>query len=101
MVVGGCASAQVSNETVSGPAGASPHTIFVEAFDLGQATVKSDPGTLTGRPRLLNFRKQDPTEELEKMSDLLAQDIVANLRKAKLPAERLAAARRGRRGGGS
>jgi len=65
--------------------------IYVENFDLGETVVKSDPGTLTGRPRLIHFRREDPAEELHALSDLLANSLVADLNSKHLPAQRLAA----------
>jgi hypothetical protein len=92
-VIAGCASAKVSTETKSSAAdrAAAPPVVYVHDFDLGAATVKSDPGTLTGRPRLLRLTQPDPAAELERLSDLLARTIVDDLQKADVPARRLAA----------
>ena len=87
----GCASAKVTDQIDYRAADGAPSTIYVENFDLGETVVKSDPGTLTGRPRLIHFRRENPAEELHELSDLLAISLVADLKKKNLPAQRLAA----------
>jgi hypothetical protein len=85
----GCSHANVSNEhTAAEPvAGAPPDMIYVGSFDLGSTTVKSDPGTLTGRPRLFNFHQKDPQQELQRLEQLLTDDLVRDLNAAGLPAQ--------------
>jgi hypothetical protein len=85
----GCSHAKVSDEhTAAGPvAGAAPDMIYVGAVDLGSTTVKSDPGTLTGRPRLFNFHQKDPQQELERLEQVLRDDLVRDLNAAGLPAQ--------------
>jgi hypothetical protein len=87
--VAGCGSAKVSNETQSAVAAARPDVVYVGTVDLGAATVRSDPGTLTGRPRLLRLRNEDPAAELEKLQELLANELVNDLTRAGLSAQRL------------
>lgn len=87
----GCASATVSNETHGVPTGANPGTVYVGKFDLGEGALQSDPGTLTGRPRLFSLRPQDPASEADKLSDLLSDELVKDLNDANMPAQRLAA----------
>jgi hypothetical protein len=87
----GCASSKVTDEIDYRAAPGAPSTIYVANFDLGETVVKSDPGTLTGRPRLLHFRQENPAQELHELSDLLANSLVADLKKKNLPAQRLAA----------
>ncbi|HLX27541.1 MAG TPA: DUF4410 domain-containing protein [Casimicrobiaceae bacterium] len=89
--VAGCATSKVTNEIDHRAASAAPSMIYVENFDLGETVVKSDPGTLTGRPRLIQFRRQNPAEELHELSDLLANSLVDDLNRKKLPAQRLVA----------
>jgi hypothetical protein len=91
VLLAGCASSNVTNEIAYRDAPGTPSMIYVENFDLGETVVKSDPGTLTGRPRLINFRRADPAEELHELSDLLANSLVDDLHKKNLPAQRLAA----------
>jgi hypothetical protein len=91
IAVMGCASAKVSNESKSDPAPGAPPMIYVNNFDLGAATVKTDPGTITGRPRLIHFDETDPAKKLEELSDLLAKSLVEDLNKKHLPAQRLLA----------
>jgi hypothetical protein len=86
----GCGSATVSNETANDSVSGAPSMIYVHNFDLGAATVKSDPGTLTGRPRLIHFGQTDPATKLEELSDLMAKSIVEDLHRKNLPARRLA-----------
>ena len=85
----GCSHANVSNEhTAAEPvAAAPPSMIYVGAFDLGSTTVKSDPGTLTGRPRIFNFHQKDPQQELERLEQVLRDDLVRDLNAAGLPAQ--------------
>lgn len=87
----GCASSKVTNETDYRAAPGAPSMIYVENFDLGETVVKSDPGTLTGRPRLINLRRGNPAEELHALSDLLANSLVEDLNGKNLRAQRLAA----------
>ena len=89
----GCARTSVTNRSTSPtPVAATvPDVVYVMPFDLGAAAVKSDPRTLTGRPRLLNFRKQDPTDELENLGELLTSDLISDLRSAGFNAQRLPA----------
>jgi hypothetical protein len=61
----------------------------VENFDLGAATLKADPHTLSGRPRLIQLHPTDPAAKLERLSDLLAESLVEDLHKKHLPAQRL------------
>ena len=89
--VAGCATSNVTDEVAHRAAPGAPATIYVENFDLGQTVVKNDPGTLTGRPRLIRFTRDDPEAELRKLSDVLANSLVADLRRKNLPAQRLAA----------
>ena len=91
VLLAGCASSKVTGEIDYRAASAVPSTIYVENFDLGETVVKSDPGTLTGRPRLIQFRRQNPAEELHELSDLLASSLVADLNRKNLSAQRLAA----------
>jgi Domain of unknown function (DUF4410) len=84
-----CATAKVSNEKKSTVAITAPDVVYVGAFDLTDTPVQSDPGTLTGRPRLLQIRQQDPNEDLKKLSDLLAADIIDDLNRANIPAQAL------------
>ncbi len=86
----GCASAKVSNESITDPAPGAPSMIYVRNFDLGAATVKADPGTFTGRPRLIHFGETDPAKKLQELSDLLANTLVEDLHKKHLPAQRIA-----------
>ena len=85
----GCASSEVGNEIDHRAAAGAPSMIYVENFDLGETVVRSDPGTLTGRPRLIRFRGNNPAEELHELSDLLANSLVSDLKKKNLPAQRL------------
>ena len=87
----GCASSKVTDEIDHRAAAGAPSMIYVENFDLGETVVKSDPGTLSGRPRLIQFRRENPADELRELSDLLANSLVADLNKKHLPAQRLAA----------
>ena len=87
----GCAGSKVSNEIDYRATPRAPSMIYVENFDLGETVVKTDPGTLTGRPRLIRFRGNNPAAELHELSDLLADSLVADLHKKNLPAQRLAA----------
>jgi hypothetical protein len=89
----GCGGASVHNESQN-PQGASPvstNLVYVGNFDLGAVTLKSDPGTLTGRPRLLPALRgnQDPAEQVAKLQELLASDIVRDLQRAGIAAQRL------------
>ena len=89
-VVEGCASATVNNQTQTIDPVKAPGIVYVGSFDLGSAAIQSDPGTLTGRPRLLSiFHNQDPAEVLRKLEELLASDIVRDLNKAGLQSQRL------------
>lgn len=85
----GCARATVSNKTSNATPAHGPAMVYVGKFELGAAQVKSDPGTLTGRPRLFNFRQKDPAQELERLSDLLSNEIVEDLNKSDINATRL------------
>jgi hypothetical protein len=85
----GCASAKTSNEKQSNLPPGAPSMIYVQNFELGAATLKADPGTISGRPRLIQFGKKDPATEIDKIGDELEKEIVANLQKAKIPAKRL------------
>jgi hypothetical protein len=80
---------QSAEEAASHDANAAARTIYVRNFDVGAATLKQDPGTITGRPRLLNFKDKDPATELEHLSDMMAGIIVDDLTKANLRAARL------------
>jgi hypothetical protein len=91
VAVAGCASTKVSNESKGDPAPGARPMIYVNNFDLGAATVKTDPGTITGRPRLIHFGESDPAKKLEELSDLLAKSLVEDLNKKHLPAQRLLA----------
>src|SRR5262245_50481276 len=90
-IVTGCAGTKVSNVSTVSPAPGAPSMIYVTNFDLGAATLKEDPHTLTGRPRLMNFGDTDPAKKLEDLSDQLAKSLVEDLRAKRLPATRLAA----------
>jgi hypothetical protein len=90
-VVAGCAGTEIGNESKAGAVTGGPSVIYVENFDLGAATLKADPGTLSGRPRLLHLGQADPAKKLEELSDLLATSLVGDLQKKGLPARRLAA----------
>ena len=70
--------------------GARPPMIYVEKFDLGAAQIQSDPGTLTGRPRLLNFRQKDPAQELDRLANLLSDEVMHDLNQQKINAKRFA-----------
>jgi hypothetical protein len=85
----GCAHPQVTEVGGSGEVSGAPRTIYIRNFDVGAAALKQDPGTLTGRPRLLNFKDKDPATELERLSDLMARIIVDDLTKANIRAARL------------
>lgn len=85
----GCAMAKVSDRVSDAPPAHGPAMVYVGKFELGAAQIKSDPGTLTGRPRLFNFRQKDPATELEKLSELLSKDIVDDLNQAGINATRL------------
>jgi hypothetical protein len=91
VLLAGCASSRITDEIDHRAASGAPSMIYVENFDLGETVVKSDPGTLTGRPRLIQFRRQNPAEELHALSDLLANSLVADLHRKNLSAQRLAA----------
>jgi hypothetical protein len=94
IAITGCGTTKVSNESKADAAPrapGAPSMIYVTNFDLGAATVKSDPGTLTGRPRLIHFGETDPAKKLEELSDLLAKSLVEDLNKQGLPAKRLSA----------
>src|SRR5262249_25158969 len=75
MVTAGCAATNPGNDP---PPGAPP-MIYVENFDLGAATVKADPHTLTGRRRVIDFGDSDPAQKLQELSDLLAKSLVEDL----------------------
>jgi hypothetical protein len=64
--------------------------IYIADFDLGAATIKTDPGTLTGRPRLIHFARKDPAQELQHLATLLEQTLATDLNEKHLPARRLA-----------
>ncbi len=89
-MIGGCASTKVSDTTVSAAPPGAPTMIYVADFDLGAATIKEDPGTLTGRHRLIHFGDRNPADELERLANLLEDTLVADLKKKDIPAERLA-----------
>jgi hypothetical protein len=86
----GCAHPHVTDEGGSHEVSGAPRMIYIRNFDIGATTLKQDPGTITGRPRLLNFRDKDPATELERLSDLMANTIVDDLKKANLRATRIA-----------
>src|SRR5690349_14475550 len=82
----GCASSKVGNEIDYRTAKGAPSMIYIENFDLGQTVVQSDPGTISGRKRLIDFREQDPAKKLQELSDLLAKSLVEDLNKKNIPA---------------
>lgn len=88
-LIAGCASAKVSDRVSDAAPTHDPAIVYVGKFELGAAQIKSDPGTLTGRPRLFNFRQKDPAEELEKLSEQLSNELVDDLNKADISATRL------------
>jgi hypothetical protein len=86
----GCSSAKVSNEARLAQPTTRPEIVYVGDFDLGATTIQSDPGTLTGRPRLISlFHNEDPAEQVARLQDLLTSKIVDDLNEAGVPAERL------------
>ena len=89
LYLAGCAH-RASDEVASNEVNGAARTIYVRNFDVGATTLKQDPGTITGRPRLLDFRDKDPAQELEHLSDLMAGIIVDDLTKSNLRAARLA-----------
>jgi hypothetical protein len=89
-LLAGCATAKVTDETPPTVAPAPPSVVYIGTFDLGATAVQTDPGTLTGRPRLLQFSHEDPAQELKDLGNLLADEITKDLNDASLPAERLA-----------
>ena len=91
-ITAGCGGAAVHNEARGAAgAGSGAEVVYVGDFDLGAATLKSDPGTLTGRPRLLPGLRgeQDPAAQAAKLQEDLASDLVSDLRNAGLGAVRL------------
>jgi hypothetical protein len=89
-VVAGCSSAKVTDETSPVAAAPAPDRVYVGTFDLGATQVQQDPGTLTGRPRLLHILpEEDPVQELQRLGNLLADDLTGDLNDMGLPAERL------------
>ncbi len=88
-LIAGCATAKVSNENKSTSAVMAPDVVYVSAFDLTDTAVQSDPGTLTGRPRLVQIRQQDSNEDLKKLGDLLTADIVDDLNQSNISAQTL------------
>jgi hypothetical protein len=86
----GCGSAKITEEDAPTQTVAPPDIVYVGNFDFGATLVKSDPGTLTGRPRLLEMPKEDETEKLQRFGDLMSNTIMEDLIKGGLPAERLA-----------
>jgi hypothetical protein len=91
-LVVGCNSAKVSNENrTTAVAPARPTVIYVGTFDLGATKLQSDPGTITGRPRLLRLPQEDPVEKIQRLEELLANQLVNDLNSAGLPAKRLTA----------
>ena len=90
-VLVGCAGTKVTDATAPSRTNGAPSMIYVGEFDLGAAKVKSDPGTLTGRPRLLHFGERSPTEEIHRLSELLAKTLVEDLKKEGFAARRLEA----------
>jgi hypothetical protein len=88
-LLAGCAGAKVSNQTQSAVALTPPDVVYVGAFDLGAAAVKSDSGTLTGRPRLLPIGQPDPAEKIQELSDLLSSELVSDLNGGGLAAQLL------------
>lgn len=87
--LGGCASTKVSDIHTSASAASGPVMIYVANFELGAATIKADPGTLTGRPRLIHFGDKDPVQTLQRLSTLLEDTLVADLQQKHLSARRL------------
>jgi uncharacterized protein DUF4410 len=85
----GCAGKNASDESRADPSRATPPMIYVHNFDLGAATLKADPHTISGRPRLIDFGATDPVKKLEDLSDLLARSLVEDLHKKNLLAQRL------------
>jgi hypothetical protein len=93
MISSGCGNAKVSNETSMGAPTTKPQTVYVGNFDLGEALIQTDPGTLTGRPRFLSLSvlhgNEDPAQQIAALQELLESDIVKDLNEAGMPAERL------------
>jgi len=90
----GCAHPKVTDVRGTHTIDGAPPMIFVRNFEIGATVLKKDPGTLTGRPRLVDFRENDPAAELEKLSDMMAEIIVDDLKKANLPAGRISETQR-------
>jgi hypothetical protein len=89
-IVAGC-SAKVHDETSAVLAAPAPDMVYIGTFDLGAAAVQQDPGTLTGRPRLLQiWPEETPVEELQHLGDLLVDDLANDLNDKGMPAQRLA-----------
>jgi hypothetical protein len=86
----GCAGTSVTDSTTAAIPSARPPMVYVSNFDLGAATIKSDPGTLTGRRRLIHFGDKNPADELQRLSTLLENTLVADLKKKNFAAQRLA-----------
>ncbi|PYL48271.1 MAG: hypothetical protein DMF40_05515 [Verrucomicrobia bacterium] len=48
----------------------------LEICCIGAAKVKTDPGSLSGRQRLIYLNATDPAAKLDELSDLLAKSLV-------------------------
>ena len=99
VLLAGCSTAKV---TASNPVGAAPAArpavVYVADFEIDAASIQTDSGVLGARPLgilpegpLARLRGGDPQAEARHLVDLMAEDIVADLRKKGLQASRLPA----------
>jgi hypothetical protein len=94
----GCSTAKVTSSGAVGAAPAlRPAVVYVADFDLDAAEIKSEPGLLGDRPRILPegplgiIGRPDPQRQARHLVDLMADTLVDDLRKAGLEARRVPA----------
>jgi hypothetical protein len=80
-------------QRASAPPTAPPQIILVGDFDLGATTLKTDPGLVNSitraRPRLIHIGEPaDPQKRIAYLGDLLADEMVKDLRAKGLEAQR-------------
>ena len=97
MLLSGCKSAKVTNETnYAGTNISRPEIIYVTDFQLGVENLHKEEGLVTDRPRLpvrvrgiLSGSSDSPEARARELVDLMARSLVADLKKAGFPATRL------------
>ena len=97
LLVSGCKSAKVTNETNFASTNLSrPEIIYVTDFQLGLENLHKDEGVVTDRPRMparergiLSGSSDSPEARARELVDLMAKSLVADLKKAGFPATRL------------